>query len=101
VKTCSRRSSWHQACRLPAGVGMGEAFTDLTVEAQGSAAPLNIHLKANNGQYVCANNGGCGTIVADRSFAAEWETFQLVNQNGPPLRSGHQGALRVNNGQFV
>ena len=91
----------HQAWRLPAGVGTGEAFTDLTVEAQRSAAPLNIHLKANNGQYVCANNGGGGTIVADRSFAAEWETFQLVNQNGPPLRSGHQGALRVNNGQFV
>jgi hypothetical protein len=91
----------HQAWRLPTAVGTGEAFTDLTVAAPGSAPYLNIHLRANNGQYVCAIGGGGGTIVADRSVAAEWETFQLVDQNGPPLRSGDQSALRANNGQFV
>ncbi|MEK7994929.1 MAG: hypothetical protein AAB403_14080 [Planctomycetota bacterium] len=61
----------------------------------------NIHLRANNGQYVCAEGGGGGTVVANRAVARGWETFQLVDRTGPPLRSGDQVALRANNGQFV
>lgn len=61
----------------------------------------NIHLKANNGKYVCAEGGGGGPVVANRAVAAGWETFQLVDRNGPPLRSGDQVALRASNRQFV
>jgi hypothetical protein len=91
----------HQAWRLPTGVGTGNTFTDLSVEAQSSPALVNIHLRASNGQYVCAEGGGGRAVVANRPVAGGWETFQLVDQNGPPLRSGDQGALRASNGQFV
>lgn len=67
----------------------------------GPGMTANIHLRANNGQYVCAEGGGGGTVVANRSVAREWETFRLVDRNGPPLGSGDQVALRANNGQFV
>lgn len=91
----------HQAWRLPADVGTGNTFTDLSVEAQSSPALMNIHLKASNGQYVCAEGGGGRAVVANRPVAGAWETFQLVDQNGSPLRSGDQGGLRASNGQFV
>ncbi len=61
----------------------------------------NIHLRANNGQYVCAEGGGGGPVVANRVMAREWETFELVDRNGPPLRSGDPVGLIANNGQFV
>ncbi len=91
----------HHAWRLPMAVAPRDAFTDITVEAQRSTAPVNFHLRAHNGQYVCAEDGGGRRVIADRHVARGWETFQLLDQNGPPLRSGDQGALRVNNGQFV
>ena len=91
----------HQAWRLPADVGAGRAVTDLIVTDPTVTVPLSIRLKAYNGQYVCAERGGGGTVGATRNLPGRWETFQLVDQNGPPLRSGDQSALRADNGQFV
>ena len=71
---------------------------DLRAAAVGT---VNIRLRANNGQYVCANDGGGGRVVADRVVAGVWETFQLVDQNGPSLRSGDPVVLRASNGQLV
>ena len=36
-----------------------------------------IHLRANNGQYVCAEGGGGREVVANRDKAQEWETFTV------------------------
>jgi hypothetical protein len=36
-----------------------------------------IHLRADNGQYVCAEGGGGGEVVANRDSAREWETFTV------------------------
>jgi hypothetical protein len=91
----------HQAWRLPADVGTGRAVTDLVVTDPTVTVPVRIHLKTYNGQYVSAERGGGGTVVANRNLAGSWETFQLVDQNGPPLNSGDQSALRADNGQFV
>jgi hypothetical protein len=67
----------------------------------GEGIAASIHLKASNGQYLCAENGGGGPIVANRATARDWETFALLDRNGPPVRSGDQITLRANNRQFV
>jgi hypothetical protein len=35
-------------------------------------------LRAANGQYVCAEDGGGRELVANRDQALGWETFELV-----------------------
>jgi hypothetical protein len=40
----------------------------------------DISLRANNGQYVSAEGGGGGQVVADRRARGPWETFRLVGQ---------------------
>ena len=55
-----------------------------------------IHLRANNGQYVCAEGGGGREVVANRDARGPWETFTVER-----VRSGDNIALRANNGQYV
>ena len=38
-----------------------------------------IYLKAANGKYVCADEGRNNIVIADRTEAAGWETFSLLN----------------------
>lgn len=61
----------------------------------------SVQIRANNGQYVCAENSGGGLIVANRNAPFEWESFVLVNTQGTPLQDGSLVALECNNGQFV
>ncbi len=37
-----------------------------------------VALRANNGKYVCAEGGGGGTLVANRTAIGPWETFTLI-----------------------
>ena len=42
--------------------------------------PMNtnkIALQTNNGQYVCAENGGGSNLVANRDWILAWETFGI------------------------
>lgn len=57
--------------------------------------PKKISLRAYNGQYLCAENGGGSVIVANRNAVGSWETFQLVD-----LGNGNV-ALRAANGQYL
>jgi len=54
-----------------------------------------VALRANNGQYVCAEGGGGGEVLANRDQMKEWETFGLVQ-----LDDGNV-ALRAINGQYI
>lgn len=58
-------------------------------------SPIKIALRAYNGQYLCAEGGGGGAVVANRDTIGAWETFQLV-----PLGDGNV-ALRASNGQYL
>src|SRR2546421_620371 len=42
-----------------------------------------VHLRAANGQYVCAEGGGGDNVVANRDLPREWETF-VVELAGRP-----------------
>ena len=62
---------------------------------------FKIHLKAYNGQYMCAENGGGCEVVANRSRAAEWETFTIHDENGGKLESGDMIYLASCSGKFM
>lgn len=59
--------------------------------------PAVITLKAKvNGKFVCADKGGSAPLIANRAFAAGWETFDVV-RNGDGSYSFKARA----NGKFV
>ena len=60
----------------------------------------SIHLRANNGQYVCAEGGGGQELVANRNWAREWETFRLELIDGE-FRDGRHIALIADDGHYV
>ncbi len=62
---------------------------------------LAIRLKAFNGQYVCAENGGGGVVVANRQVGSVWETFLVHDKNGGKLLSGDGISLSAFRGQFL
>ena len=55
----------------------------------------NVHFRANNGMYMSADNGGGGSIYANRALPAQWETFTIVDPDGPPLNLGEQICIQV------
>jgi hypothetical protein len=63
--------------------------------------PIQVHLRAHNGQYLCAEGGGGGPLVANRPLPQAWETFLLHDPDGPPLLSGGQIVLQGHNGMYV
>ncbi|MCC7376586.1 MAG: FAD-binding protein [Verrucomicrobiales bacterium] len=67
------------------------------VRTEGYIFPLAVAFRAHAGTYVCAENGGGGNLVADRSAIREWERFEMVYLQREPTRIG----LRAANGQFV
>lgn len=60
-----------------------------------------IHLRAANGQYVCAEGGGGQRLVANRNVALQWETFRLLDPHGAPLSSGDFVTLRCADSRYV
>jgi hypothetical protein len=64
-----------------------ETFT--IVLADGSAGAINngsgIALRASNGQYVCAEDGGGRELVANRNVIGPWETFALETVPAPSV----------------
>lgn len=61
-----------------------------------------VNLKAANGLYVCAENGGGQELVANRSTAGPWETFILKRKAGfGSLQPNDQIGLQASNGLYV
>lgn len=62
---------------------------------------VTVQLRANNGQWVCAEGGGARELVANRAIPGTWETFALIPVQGGSLEDGSLVALQAFNGQFV
>jgi hypothetical protein len=63
-----------------------------------------IHIRANNGSYWTAVNGGGGAVNANTAYANAWETFRIwkLNNSGQgPIVGGDNIALTCSNGQYV
>jgi hypothetical protein len=58
--------------------------------------------KANT-DFVCAEGGGGGNLVANRDYILEWESFQFGDTTGSAseLRIGDHITLRATNGLYV
>jgi hypothetical protein len=57
--------------------------------------PRVIAIRANNGKFVCAENGGASPLVANRDVIGPWEQFLMV-EHGPG-----KVALQACNGKYV
>ncbi len=56
---------------------------------------VQVTLQVANGQYVCAEEGGSQSLVANRSAVGPWETFTLIERGNGVV------ALRAVNGCYV
>lgn len=82
---------------------------ELTSAQDSSRVPSygeQVHLKASNGQYICAEGGGGREVVANRAVPREWETFTLrspTGQTGAAIKDGALTAIALQtwNGNFV
>lgn len=54
-----------------------------------------VSLQSWNGKYVCADGGGGGEVLANRSEIDEWATFDLVDRNDNRI------SLQAKNGDYV
>jgi hypothetical protein len=50
--------------------------------------------------FVGAQNGGGGNVVATATVAQGWETFTLLDQNGGTLQSGDEVFVQTGNGDY-
>lgn len=73
----------------------------LFAPATASATNLRIGLKADDGHYVVAENGGGAELAANRDARGAWETFTLYDIDGGALDSGDEVALQAQDGHFV
>jgi hypothetical protein len=62
---------------------------------------INVCFRASNGQYLSADGGGGGPLVANRNMPGSWEIFNLTDIDGFPLQDGHRVILQTNSGLFV
>ena len=85
---CTRSTDSH-------GLSSTDWSNPLAVSITGPLVSRSIALRASNGQYVCAEGGGGGVVVANRNAIGAWETFRLFD-----LGNGNV-ALRASNGQYV
>jgi subtilisin family serine protease len=73
--------------------GFGRINADRAVQMAQSCRP--VALRSTNEKYICAENGGGGELVADRSEIVTWETFQML-----PVGE-NKAALIAHNGQYI
>src|SRR3954471_11998766 len=82
-----------------AGCFLASLFA-VSAEAETLNNVLAVRLQASNGQFVCAEGSGGGTVVANRNVGSTWETFTIEPLDGA-LYDGSRVALRASNGQYV
>jgi len=60
---------------------------------------ISISLIADNGQYVCAEGGGGGAVVANSNSISPWATFRFIDLSSS--MGGNKFALKVYNEQGI
>ncbi len=75
-------------------------LADIEATANYTPGRQTIALRTHNGKYVCAEGGGAKDLIADRDWAREWETFDLVKleKNNVALMACNRKFVRVRGG---
>ena len=85
--------------------GPWETFTLEQIGPPGGAlmSGQRIALRTENGQYLCAEGGGDGEIVANRTAVGPWETFTIAHADLSygEITTGQAVILRTDNGRFI
>jgi subtilisin family serine protease len=66
-----------------------------------AASARTINIRASNGHYFSAGDGGGGDIRADVSTPWIWERYNLIDKNGGTLESGDTVYLQAYEGQYL
>lgn len=115
IRVSLRTDNGHYLCAETGGgremianrtaVGPWETFTVERLDQTGALLMSGdrVALRTANGQYLCAENGGGGEVVANRTTMGPWETFTIVHADlsGGEISSGQGVLLRTANGQFL
>jgi chitinase len=82
--------------------GNGEGSDTRAVASLVGATTRTLTLKtAIGGQFVSAEHGGGGDVLANGPVASTWETFTLIDLNGGSLQDGDLVNLKTLDGHFV
>ena len=73
--------------------GFGRVNADRAVRMAKKCRP--VAFRTANGQYICAENGGDGELMVNRSEIVTWETFQML-----PVED-NKAALMAYNGKYL
>src|SRR5262245_40940839 len=93
------RPQWLLASALAAACApLPEASEDDAIHASPLETGASISLRTDDGHYVVAELGGGAVVRADREARGPWETFGIVDHDGPPLRHGDDVSLRCSDG---
>ncbi|SEU42240.1 Astacin (Peptidase family M12A) [Myxococcus fulvus] len=82
-------------------IGQRDALSITDAASVARMYSRTISLRASNGNYVVAENGGGGTVNANRTAVGEWERIRLVDRNGDSLMSGDTVNLQTHNGSYI
>ena len=72
-------------------VGTTLLFSPSSIQAQAT----QVNLRVSNGQFICAEGGGGGSVVANRPSAGAWETFTMEELGNGKI------ALKASNGKYL
>ncbi|MCP3063716.1 M12 family metallopeptidase [Myxococcus sp. K38C18041901] len=82
-------------------IGQRDALSITDAASVARMYSRTISLRASNGNYVVAENGGGGTVNANRTAVGEWERLRLMDRNGDSLMSGDTVYLQTHNGNYI
>lgn len=66
-------------------------FSPSSIQAQAT----QVNLRVSNGQFICAEGGGGGSVLANRPSAGAWETFTMEELGNGKI------ALKTSNGKYL
>lgn len=69
--------------------------TDIAIFLNKLNKKKEIALQTHNGHYLCAEGGGGGQVLADRTKIDIWETFELIDLGN------NNAAFKAHNGQYL
>jgi chitinase len=98
-----RRGTWLTFALASLACSCSTGLTESTGASSSrlSVTQLSVNLQTSSGNYLDADQGGGGALMATSTWARSWETFTLTDLDGSGLEDGDIVTLQGVNGQWV